>query len=108
MSNESVGLQRLTVCPMHVPSRDKKKGVDMMAHVDDPFVVVLERCWTEDGKQMKLKTWWRRTVFTDNGLEIHGGPKHAAIVLKETGKGNAQDCELTPLCRHQPAGDVGR
>ena len=38
MSNESIGLLRLTACPMHVPSRDKK-GVDMMAHVDDQFVV---------------------------------------------------------------------
>ena len=45
MSNESVGLYRLTACPIHVPSRDQK-GVDMMAPVDDQVVVVLERCST--------------------------------------------------------------
>ena len=38
-------------------------------------------------------------VFTENGLEINGDPKHAAILLKETGmdmcSGNVQCCELT-------------
>ena len=28
----------------------------------------------------------RRIVFTENGLEIHKDPKHAALLLKETGK----------------------
>ena len=26
----------------------------------------------------------RQIIFTENGLEIHGDPKHAAILLKET------------------------
>ena len=38
MSDEIVGMQRITSCPMHVPSRDKKDA-EMSARFYDLFVV---------------------------------------------------------------------
>ena len=63
-----------------------------------------QRRETNEVENLGRRNLGRRTVFTDNGLEILGGPKHAAVVLEETGKGNVQVCELTPWCRHQAAG----
>ena len=75
----------------------------MIAHIDDLVVVgclkdvqdvcrglagTFEMKCTYAGPKtgtIKLSTWARRIVFTENGMEIHGVPKHAAILLKEIG-----------------------
>ena len=79
------------------------KGAEMTAHVDDPFVVgclkdvhdvyhglagAFEMKCTVAGPKTgnsEVEYLGRRIVFPENGLEIHGDPKHAAILLKETG-----------------------
>ena len=93
------------------------KDVEMIAHVDDLFVVGCLKDVQEvhrglaDAFEMKctyagpktgnseVEYLGRRIVFTENGLEFFGDPKHAAILLKETGlemcSGNVQCCELT-------------
>ena len=79
------------------------EGVEMIAHVNDLFVFGClkdaqdvyhglsgdsEMNCTFAGPKTgnsEVEYLARRMVFTENGLEIHGDPKHAAILLTETG-----------------------
>ena len=56
----------------------------------------------------EVEYWERRVVFVVHGLEIHGDPKHASHFTLGDRHGNVQVRELTPCCRHEVAGYVGR
>ena len=90
---------------LRVPCKfyQETKDVEMVAHVDDIFVVgcskdvqdvyrglasAFERKCKYAGPKTgngEVECLGRRIVYTENGREIHGDPKHAAILLKETG-----------------------
>ena len=73
------------------------KDVEMVAHDDDIFVVGCSKdvqdvhrglASTYAGPRTRngeVEYLVRRIVFTENGRENHGDPKHAVILLKEIG-----------------------
>ena len=96
--------------------------VEMIAHVDDLFVVgclkdvhggvadAFEMKCTYAGKETgnnEVEYSGRRILFTDNELEIQGDPKHAAILLKKTGMEMCKSVN-SPHVADEVAGYFGR
>ena len=85
-----------------------QKDVQDVCHdLADSFRHEIAHMLDQRRETIKLKTWERRSVFTENGMEIHGGPKHAAIALKKTGKGavssaHGADTELLDMLANDP------